>query len=97
MNFYAPRDPKEIKKEREMARELRDSTWWRDKLREGVCYYCEETFSAGELTMDHLVPVARGGQSTRSNCVVSCKGCNTAKGTRTAAEWRLEQMTSKKT
>jgi 5-methylcytosine-specific restriction endonuclease McrA len=29
--------------------------------------------------MDHLVPVVRGGKSTKGNIVVSCKSCNSAR------------------
>lgn len=92
MSFYAPRDPKEIKREREKARELRQSNWWDQKLAEGICYYCEQKFKPVDLTMDHLVPIARGGASTKGNCVVACKGCNTLKGTRTAAEWAMGKL-----
>ena len=36
--------------------------------------------------MDHVVPVARGGRSTKGNVVASCKACNTAKKLLTPAE-----------
>ena len=29
--------------------------------------------------MDHLVPVVRGGKSTKGNVVPSCKPCNSAR------------------
>lgn len=29
--------------------------------------------------MDHLVPIVRGGKSTRGNVVPSCRECNSAK------------------
>ncbi len=29
--------------------------------------------------MDHLVPLARGGRSTKGNLVPACKECNTKK------------------
>jgi 5-methylcytosine-specific restriction endonuclease McrA len=92
MSFYAPRNPKEIKAERERARELRNSNWWTQKLAEGICYYCQQKFEEAQLTMDHLVPIGRGGASTKGNCVVCCKECNTLKGSRTAAEWQLEKL-----
>jgi 5-methylcytosine-specific restriction endonuclease McrA len=41
----------------------------------GVCHHCGG-FPPKELTMDHLVPVIRGGKSTKGNLVPSCKSCN---------------------
>ncbi len=87
MNFYAPQDPKKLKKEREKARELRKSAWWKQKLQAGVCYYCEETFSRENLTMDHKVPLARGGTSSKNNIVCCCKGCNTKKQSQTSIDF----------
>ena len=47
--------------------------------------------------MDHLVPLGRGGRSTRGNVVPSCKDCNTQKKRLVPIEWqayldRLTQM-----
>ena len=35
---------------------------------------------AYDLTVDHIIPVARGGQTARSNLQVLCSTCNSAKG-----------------
>ena len=69
----------EVKREREKARELRASSWWKRKRAIGLCHHCGGKFPPAELTMDHLVPVIRGGKSTKGNLVVSCKPCNTAR------------------
>jgi 5-methylcytosine-specific restriction endonuclease McrA len=37
--------------------------------------------------MDHIVPIARGGRSTKGNVVAACKECNTAKKQRLPMEW----------
>lgn len=42
--------------------------------------------------MDHLIPVARGGKTTKKNVVVSCKECNSLKKNRTVAEIRLDEI-----
>ena len=73
------RDEKHIAREREKARELRRSSWWKNELAKGICHYCGGHFPPDELTMDHIVPVVRGGRSTRGNVVVCCKECNNAK------------------
>lgn len=47
-----------------------------------TCAYCGRRGS----TVEHLLPVSRGGQSTWSNTVVACLACNTRKGDRTPQE-----------
>ena len=66
----------EIRRERQKARELRASAWWKRKRSSGMCHHCGERFPPKDLTMDHLVPVIRGGKSTKGNVVPSCKACN---------------------
>jgi len=81
-------DDKTLGQERAKARDLRKSRWWRDKLAKGECYYCGQLFRPEELCMDHIVPLARGGRSTRNNLVCSCKECNTRKKTLLPMEWQ---------
>jgi 5-methylcytosine-specific restriction protein A len=86
MEFFIPAPSNHIKKERDKARELRQSQWWKRKLTEGRCYHCGGTFSPQLLTMDHLIPVVRGGHSDKNNLVTSCKDCNSKKGYRVPGE-----------
>lgn len=79
-------DPVHVKREREKARELRKTDWWRAQIAAGVCHYCGKKVGAESLTLDHVIPVARGGRSTRGNCVPSCKDCNNRKKVLTPAE-----------
>lgn len=80
-------DEEEIRREKAKARELRKSRWWQNRLAAGVCFYCGGKFPPAALTMDHLVPIARGGKSTRGNLVPSCKECNNRKKTMLPLEW----------
>lgn len=80
---------KEIKKERNKAKELRKSQWWKQKLGLGLCYYCEQKFPKQDLTMDHKTPLSRGGKTTKGNVVVACKPCNSEKKYFTPAEMVL--------
>lgn len=91
-------DETEIRREKAKAREIRKSRWWQNKLAAGICYYCGGRFRPAELTMDHLVPVARGGQSTRGNLVTCCKECNNRKKSMLPLEWEeyMESLTYKK-
>lgn len=85
--FYAPRDPDELKRERARARQLRQSPWWKRRLATGICYYCRRQVGGRALTMDHLVPLGRGGRSARGNVVPACKDCNNRKKTLLPVEW----------
>lgn len=78
--FFQAASAEHQKREKAKARELRQSQWWRQEVGKGVCYHCQERFKPEDLTMDHLIPIARGGKSTKKNCVPSCKTCNTKKG-----------------
>ncbi len=46
--------------------------------------------------MDHIVPLARGGQSTRGNVAPACKSCNSRKKYLLPMEWDdyLRRLTS---
>jgi len=85
--FYTDIDEDEIKKEKAKARELRNSQWWKRKRSGGVCHYCGRKFKPSELTMDHIVPIARGGRSTKGNVVPACKECNDKKKYLLLMEW----------
>ena len=76
-----------IRRERNIARDLRKSAWWKRKCAAGTCYYCNAKVPSKMLTMDHIVPVARGGRSVRSNIVTACKACNTKKKYLLPIEW----------
>lgn len=89
-------NPKRLKKEREKARNLKKSSWWNELMQKGLCHYCGKKFSAQELTMDHIVPLARGGTSTRSNIVLACRNCNRNKKLLTPAEEILKKLTREK-
>ena len=77
----------DLKRERHKARELRESQWWKRRLAKGACHYCGRIFPARELTMDHIVPVSRGGRTTKGNVAPCCKECNNAKKQLLPMEW----------
>lgn len=90
--FFLSADKQHQKKERQKAREIRASQWWRNQLGNGRCYYCGAQFRPQELTMDHKLPVVRGGKSTRNNLVPSCKTCNNEKKHKLLSEWLAERQ-----
>ena len=77
--FLVEVSEEQIRRERRKARELRASQWWKRKRAAGICHHCSERFPPEDLTMDHLVPIIRGGKSTKGNLVPSCKKCNAAR------------------
>lgn len=87
IGFDLPVDEATIRKEREKARALRKQNWWQAKIGKGVCHYCGRQVPPKELTLDHLVPLARGGRSTKGNCVPACKECNNKKKNLLPLEW----------
>jgi 5-methylcytosine-specific restriction endonuclease McrA len=50
---------------------------------EYICAYCGST---RQLTIDHIIPVGQGGESSFENCVTACQTCNHKKGNRTPRE-----------
>lgn len=49
------------------------------KLAKGKCYYCGQK---QKLTIDHIIPLARGGTHEKCNLVAACGPCNSSKGAR---------------
>ena len=55
------------------------------KARDGHrCVYCGST---EDLTIDHVRPQCRGGQTNSSNCVTACRACNQLKGSMSLEEF----------
>ena len=55
-----------------------------------TCQYCGRQPGSEELTIDHVVPRAQGGQSRWDNCVLACLECNKRKADRTPPEARMK-------
>ncbi len=51
------------------------------------CYYCHKPLGRREKTIDHKIPLSRGGEHTYSNLVVACKQCNNDKSDMTENEY----------
>jgi len=93
-----PMDEALLRAERKKARDLRKSRWWQQKTSSGTCWYCGEKVGFHNLTMDHVIPLARGGRSTKDNLVPCCKECNTKKKNALPIEWEeyMEQLQQRK-
>jgi 5-methylcytosine-specific restriction enzyme A len=91
--FFSFVSEEEIRRQRNKARELRQSQWWKRRRASGICHYCSRKFAPRELTMDHIVPLVRGGKSTRGNVVPACKECNTKKKHELPFAWEAVKST----
>ena len=79
--------PADTSREKDKARDLRHTSWWRQKIALGICHYCGKHVSPSELTMDHVIPLSRGGRSERENISACCKECNNKKKNLLPTEW----------
>jgi 5-methylcytosine-specific restriction endonuclease McrA len=60
-------------------------------LRDGyTCQYCQLKHPLGQLTMDHVHPVVKGGLKSWDNIVTACRACNLKKGGRTPEEANMK-------
>ena len=87
-DFFLPADEEHVRREKAKARELRASQWWKNQLGKGQCHYCRQRVPPKDLTMDHIVPIVRGGRTTRANVVPCCKECNNQKKYMLPIEWQ---------
>ena len=85
-----------IAREKLKARQLRKTQWWKNEIARGLCHYCGGKFKPVELTMDHVVPLSRGGKSNKGNIVPSCKDCNNKKTYMTPVDMVIKIMEEEK-
>ncbi len=81
-------DDETLRREKARARALRQTAWWRRRIATGLCHYCRRAVGPKALTLDHVVPLVRGGRSVRANMVPACKDCNNKKQSLLAWEWQ---------
>ena len=92
--FVADAPYEQVEREKAKARDLRASQWWKRRRSTGVCYYCGSVSPPRALTMDHIVPLTRGGLTVKSNVVPACRECNSKKKYMLPIEWQeyMEQL-----
>lgn len=81
--------PKTIKLTYEMAIPIQELPFSRENIftrDDYTCQYCGEEFCAEELTLDHIYPKSRGGETSWDNIATCCKRCNQKKADRTPEE-----------
>lgn len=51
------------------------------------CRYCRSELTEATLTLDHAIPLSRGGTEWPANCVPACGSCNSRKRDKTLTEY----------
>ena len=82
-----------VRRRRQETAMKRARIYIRDKYR---CQYCGDHKHAQDLTLDHILPRAQGGESTPQNLVTACVSCNQRKGNRTPEQARMPLLCSQK-
>ncbi|WGL60566.1 HNH endonuclease [Pigmentibacter sp. JX0631] len=86
LNSYEFADEEHIRREKAKVKAAKKSRWWQQKCASGLCSYCGKKFAFKDLTMDHIVPLARFGTTTPGNVVPACRECNKNKGVDTPVD-----------
>lgn len=57
------------------------------ELQKGKCYYCKDLLMDGDIHLEHMAPLCRGGMHDKSNLCLACSDCNFRKNSLTAEEF----------
>ena len=68
---------KEMYRRKRNPRFSRYNIYLRDKF---TCQYCNDQFTTPHLTLDHVLPLSKGGKTEWTNIVTACHSCNSDKG-----------------
>jgi 5-methylcytosine-specific restriction endonuclease McrA len=60
-----------------------------------ICFWCDCDIPKGELHIDHIYPVSKGGKNDIFNLVVSCRTCNLRKKDKDPELWLDEVLVKK--
>ena len=53
------------------------------------CHYCEIRVDHDTRSVDHVIPLSRGGSNKQDNVVLACQKCNGEKADMTADEYAI--------
>lgn len=59
-----------------------------EDARHALCQYCVTRINEKTISLDHIIPIQRGGEHTDENTETCCLRCNKIKGNMTKAEFR---------
>ena len=63
-----------------------------------ICQYCGKNGAVDkkQMTIDHVMPVSKGGKSTFENCVTACFSCNNKKNNKLLSETSMKLLNKPK-
>lgn len=70
------REEKSKRKAPSAMKQMRLSLWRKSSF----CHWCKKDLSFRESTIDHVIPLARGGTNHPKNFVIACEACNSKRG-----------------
>lgn len=56
-------------------------------IQDGLCAYCGSTMNFDDCTIDHILPLAKGGTWAKVNLTLSHRTCNQLKGSVVIPDW----------
>lgn len=59
--------------------------------RKRFCHWCCDKIPDGKVTIDHVVPLARGGLHSNDNLVAACLACNSGRRDKLVSEWNWDR------
>ena len=71
---------KQMQRRRQRPRFSKANLYVRDMY---TCQYCNTPYTKHNLTLDHVLPISKGGKTRWDNIVAACGPCNSAKGNKT--------------
>lgn len=87
LNPASTRNSKYKRRLREASGVISERDWERTLNRfNRACAYCG---CKGEITLDHVVPLSRGGTNTVGNILPACRSCNSSKHAHFISEWKF--------
>ena len=85
---------RKVKRKNNVA--MRKRLWQAGKKNGGTpkCHWCGEEFrNQRDATLDHVIPLSKGGSNGANNCVLACNGCNSRRGN-TVTESDVKSITA---
>lgn len=78
---------KDMLKRRRLPRFSKFNLYLRD---EATCQYCSTQLHRTQITLDHVIPISKGGKTNWENIVIACAPCNTRKGNKTVMNPKIK-------
>lgn len=87
--WWYERKSQNARDRRGFTREEREAVW---DMTGGRCFYCGvQTNPFRDFSIDHVVPVSKGGANLQDNLIPCCTTCNSSKRDSDLEAWRIQK------